>query len=86
MIGEDVLYLSVGELGQRIRARSLSPVDLTEAYLQRSERLGPRLNAYATITRSVALEQARTAEREITLENIAGRFMGFHMRQKTCSR
>jgi aspartyl-tRNA(Asn)/glutamyl-tRNA(Gln) amidotransferase subunit A len=72
MIGEDVLYLSVGELGQRIRARSLSPVDLTEAYLQRSERLGPRLNAYATITRSVALEQARTAEREIN----AGKYRG----------
>jgi len=30
MIGEDVLYLSVAELGSRIRSRKLSPVELTE--------------------------------------------------------
>ena len=40
MLGEDVLYLPVGELGKRIRSRALSPVELTEGYLARSERLG----------------------------------------------
>lgn len=72
MIGEDVLYLTVRELGDRIHARSLSPVDLTEAYLARSEKLGPRLNAYATLTRDRALTEARAAEKEIG----AGKYRG----------
>ena len=28
MIGEDILYLSIRELGERIRSRKLSPVEL----------------------------------------------------------
>jgi len=65
VIGEDVLYLSVRELGERIRTHKISPVELTEAYLARSEKLGPRLNAYATLTRERALREARAAEKEI---------------------
>lgn len=65
MIGEDILYLSVHELGKLIQARKLSPVELTEATLARLERLGPRLGAVAAITRDRALEEARAAEREI---------------------
>jgi aspartyl-tRNA(Asn)/glutamyl-tRNA(Gln) amidotransferase subunit A len=65
MLGEDILYLSVRELGDRIRRRQISPVELAESYLDRSEKLGPKLNAYVTITRDLALEQARAAEKEI---------------------
>ena len=65
MVDEQTLYLSIGELAERIRSRQLSPVELAEAYLERSARIGPQLNAYATITRDLALHQARTAEREI---------------------
>jgi aspartyl-tRNA(Asn)/glutamyl-tRNA(Gln) amidotransferase subunit A len=72
VLGEDVLYLSVRELGERIRSRKLSPVELTEGYLKRSERHGPQLNAYATLTRDLALAQAHQAEREIA----AGKYRG----------
>jgi aspartyl-tRNA(Asn)/glutamyl-tRNA(Gln) amidotransferase subunit A len=72
MIGEDVLYLTVRELGDRIRAQKLSPVELTEAYLARSEKIGPRLNAYAILTRERALREARAAEKEIG----AGKYRG----------
>ncbi|MGZ4788694.1 MAG: amidase family protein, partial [Terriglobales bacterium] len=72
MIGEDVLYLTVAELGQRIKARKLSPVELTEAYLDRSRKLGPQLNAYATLTPDLATKQAKTAEAEIN----AGKYRG----------
>ena len=65
MIGEDVLYLPVRELASRIRTRRLSPVELTEAYLHRSETIGKRLNSYATVTRELAIKEARAAEREI---------------------
>ena len=65
MLSEDTLYLSVRELGERIRGGKISPVDLAESFLERGETLGPKLNAYATITRELALRQARAAEKEI---------------------
>jgi aspartyl-tRNA(Asn)/glutamyl-tRNA(Gln) amidotransferase subunit A len=65
MIGEEVLYLPISELSKRIESKKLSPVDLTKAYLDRSEKIGPRLNAYAKLTPDIALEQAVAAEKEI---------------------
>ena len=76
MIGDDVLYLSVRELGEKIRAKQLSPVELTEAYLKRSETIGPRLNAYATLTPERALDEAKQAEREIAKGKIRGPLHG----------
>ncbi len=65
MIGEDVFYLTVAELGEQIRSRRLSPVELTQGYLDRIRRHAPELNAFATVTPDLALDQARAAEREI---------------------
>jgi len=76
VIGDDVLYLSVRELGEKIRAKQLSPVELTEAYLKRSETIGARLNAYATLTPERALDEAKQAEREIAKGKIRGPLHG----------
>src|SRR5258708_28710787 len=65
MLSEDVLFLPVTELAKRIRSRRLSPVELTESYLERSRDVGPNLNAYATLTPELALNQAHAAEKEI---------------------
>jgi len=51
MLKESILYESVGELAKRIETKQLSPVELTEAYLERSQQLGPQLNAYARLMR-----------------------------------
>jgi aspartyl-tRNA(Asn)/glutamyl-tRNA(Gln) amidotransferase subunit A len=72
MLGEDILFLPVAELAQRIKTHKLSPVELAQSYLERSRRLGPRLNAYVTLTGKLALEQAGTAEKEIA----AGKYRG----------
>lgn len=71
-MAEDLFYLTVRELGARVRARKLSPVELAQAYLARSEKLGPQLNAYVTITGDLAMEQAHAAEKEIA----AGKYRG----------
>ena len=76
MLSEDILYLSVRELGERIRGGKLSPVELAESFLARSEALGPKLNAYATITRELALQQARAAEKEIASGHYRGPLHG----------
>ncbi|HVG33402.1 MAG TPA: amidase [Pyrinomonadaceae bacterium] len=65
MITDDILFSSVGELAAELRARRISPVELTNAYLERLEKLGPRLGAVATVMRDSALAEAREAEREI---------------------
>lgn len=75
-IGEDVLYLPAVELGNRIRSRQLSPVELTQAYLDRIQKYGPMLNAFATVTPDVALTQARQAEQEISRGRVRGPLHG----------
>ncbi len=72
MISAETRFLSVRELGERIKAKQLSPVELTEAYLERGRTVGARLNAYATLTPDLAMHQARAAEAEIK----AGKYRG----------
>src|ERR1044071_102494 len=72
MLSPDILFLSATELARRIRTKQLSPVELTESYLQRSRDLGPKLNAYANLTPELALKQAHAAEKEIA----AGKYRG----------
>ncbi len=76
MIGEDVLYLTVAELGPQIKNRKLSSLELTKAYLDRSQKLGARLNSYATLTAELALRQAAAADREIALGKYRGPLHG----------
>src|SRR6266568_4694901 len=65
MPGEEIFYLSVSELAKHIESKKLSPVELTQVYLDRSQKFGPRFNAYAMLTPEIALEQAKAAEKEI---------------------
>jgi aspartyl-tRNA(Asn)/glutamyl-tRNA(Gln) amidotransferase subunit A len=72
MIDDDVLYQSVTELAAQIRSRKLSPVELTQAYLDRIGRWSSHFNAFETVTTDLALQQARLAEKEIN----AGKYRG----------
>jgi aspartyl-tRNA(Asn)/glutamyl-tRNA(Gln) amidotransferase subunit A len=76
MLSEDILYLPIRELGARLKRRAISPVELVESYLDRSRRIGPKLNAYVTLTDERALAQARTAEKEIAAGHYRGPLHG----------
>jgi aspartyl-tRNA(Asn)/glutamyl-tRNA(Gln) amidotransferase subunit A len=65
MPAEEIFYLPLSELAKRIETKKLSPVELTQIYLDRSAKFGPRFNAYARLTPEIALDQAKTAEKEI---------------------
>ena len=65
MIAEDILFASIGELSRLIKRRQVTPVRLTGAYLDRIEKLSPRLNAFVTVTADLAMKQAAQAEKEI---------------------
>jgi len=73
---EETLYLTVKELGDRLRTGAMSPVDLTKSYLERAQRLGPGWNAYALLTPELALEQARVAQQEIAAGHYRGPLHG----------
>lgn len=68
----DLVRQTIGDLAPLIREGRISPVELTEFYLSRIEKLNPVLNAYQTVTATQALASARTAEREIS----AGKYRG----------
>jgi aspartyl-tRNA(Asn)/glutamyl-tRNA(Gln) amidotransferase subunit A len=72
MLPDDILYLSVRELGTQLKARKISALSLTQSYLARLEKLGPKLGAVATITRDLAIQQAKQADTEIA----AGKYRG----------
>src|SRR5712692_3879148 len=72
MLDNSVLFLPLRQLAGQIESRKISPVELTESFLARSEKYGPRYNAFATLTRERALRQAREAEREIA----SGKYRG----------
>ena len=65
LLPDDLLYSGVAALSEKLRTRELSPVALTESFLARLQRLGPRLGAVITLTAEKALEQARAAEAEL---------------------
>ena len=62
---EDISFLPISELAKRIESKKLSPVEVTQHFLARSEKLGPRFRAYARLTPDIAMEQASAAEKEI---------------------
>src|SRR6202166_634870 len=67
---EDLSRLSLAEASARIRARTVTPTQLTEACLARIQTYNPKLNAFITVLREQALAQARALE----AEQRAGRF------------
>jgi Asp-tRNA(Asn)/Glu-tRNA(Gln) amidotransferase A subunit family amidase len=69
---EDLAFATVPQLGALIRARKISPVELTRMYLSRLKKYGPKLKCVVTLTEELALQQATDAEREIK----AGEYRG----------
>ncbi len=68
----DLQDMTLAEAARRIEAREVSPVELTQAYLDRIDRLDPELNTFVTLTRARALEDAAKAEADLA----AGRYLG----------
>ena len=69
-------FLSVAELSDLLRTGEVSPVEATEAYLDRIDSKDGQIGAYLTILRDQALEAARAAEREIAQGQYRGPLHG----------
>jgi aspartyl-tRNA(Asn)/glutamyl-tRNA(Gln) amidotransferase subunit A len=67
---------SLAETAALLQSRRLTPLELTESYLRRIERLNPRLNAYVTVTAERARADAQRATEEIAAGNYRGPLHG----------
>ena len=72
---------SLQQLGDALRAKTISSVELTQLYLDRISRLNPELNAYITVNPEMSLAQAREADARIAAGK-AGALTGIPFAQK----
>ena len=68
--------LTIADAAELIRARKLSPVELADSLIARTESLEPQLNAFITRTPEHARDAARAAETEIARGNWRGPLHG----------
>ncbi len=69
-------FLTATELSKLMAAKEVSPVEATEAYLERIEALDGKYRAYVTVTADAALAAAKQAEQEIAQGNHRGPMHG----------
>jgi len=62
---EDSTFLTISDLSELIRARKISPIEVTRSTLGRIDKLNPVFNAYITVTADLAMKSAQEAESEI---------------------
>ena len=65
MTKSELPFLSAGDLSRLIQSKEVSPVEATEAYLDRIASLDHRFNSYLTVMREQALADAQQAEEDI---------------------
>lgn len=75
-MGTDICYLTIGEASASLRRRELSPVELTQAFLERIEAVDGQLHSFITVLRDQALAEARAAEAEILRGHYRGPLHG----------
>lgn len=75
-------YPSLAETAARVATREVSPVELTQAALERIAERDPLLNAFQVVLPDSALEAARAAEREILAGDYRGPLHGIPLAVK----
>lgn len=65
MIETDLAFTPALEQAELVRTRQVSPVELTELYLERADRLNPTINCYITIAHAEARRWASDAENAV---------------------
>ena len=73
---EELAFLSVRTLAERIKSRQITSLELTQMYIDRLKRYGPQLECVITLTEELALEQARRADAEIAAGHYRGPLHG----------
>ncbi|HUA86951.1 MAG TPA: amidase [Bryobacteraceae bacterium] len=67
-LNDNVFFAGISDLVKRLRAREFSAVELTRAFCERLEKIGPTYNALAYSLKKEAIKQAKDADDEIKRE------------------
>lgn len=69
---EDAAFWPVRHLAELLRTKQVTSEELTNMYLGRLKKYGPKLECFVTLTESLAIAQAKRADRDIK----AGKYRG----------
>ena len=61
----DLTTLTIAEASRQMASKEFSPVELTQAALERIATLNPQLNAFITVLEDQARAAAKAAERQV---------------------
>jgi aspartyl-tRNA(Asn)/glutamyl-tRNA(Gln) amidotransferase subunit A len=73
---DDVFFAPIPELNERLLKKEFSAVELTKAFGERLEKLGPRYNALALPLTSSAVKRAKDVDGEFKRERLRGPLQG----------
>ena len=73
---EDIYFATIPEINQRLKAKEFKAVDLTRAFADRLDTIGPRYNAVALSLRQQALKAARDVDDDMKRERYRGPLQG----------
>jgi aspartyl-tRNA(Asn)/glutamyl-tRNA(Gln) amidotransferase subunit A len=76
MSAVELLTLTIAELAAKVKARQVSPVEITQAALTQADRLQPTLHSFITILHDQALRQAREQEAALARGQYLGPLQG----------
>jgi aspartyl-tRNA(Asn)/glutamyl-tRNA(Gln) amidotransferase subunit A len=72
----ELAFATIEELSALLAKKKVSPVELTQLYLSRIERINPKLNAFLTVASESALAEAALAEKELSRRKRRGPLHG----------
>ena len=76
MVNDDLAFAPATELLELIATKKVSPVELTELYFDRIDRLDSQLNSYLLLTRDEAMKAAKAAEEAVVRGDELGALHG----------
>lgn len=82
MNAAEIPFLSAAELAVLLQSREVSPVEATDAYLERIDRVDGQLHSYITVCRDEAHAAAQEAEREMAAGHYRGPLHGIPLAVK----
>jgi len=75
-LSEDIFFATISEMNAHLRARDLTAVELTRAFAERLEKLGPQYNALSLMLREKGLRKARNVDDDLKRERYRGPLQG----------
>ncbi len=82
MATNELCFLSIAQLADQIKKRTVSPVEITQAYLDRIQTVDAKLNSYISVTAEQALQEAKLAEAQISHNAYLGPLHGVPLAHK----